>query len=910
MPAERLASHEAPRHRASFPEVLAKGVLTLLAAACLGLAFGRIQSLETFHNPIAYGAQGAFFYVAEKDNNTILQLRIGRPGDPLRLEGAHCIEPDDRQHYYMVRKLYEGRRGLVVQSYIYEKVSSRFVGYRFREYYDWAQPPQEILRVDLGQKNTYPEVRYAYGPDGSHFFVHDCAGCLNLWRVEPAGGAVISEHVLPAGVLGLGETNTALSSWNGIEVGLDGRIYVSSGASGRVVEYSPEGRRLREIGVVGFSEGQLLAPSELTFCMLGPRAPRLLTVASAGNRSWVQYDEAGRAIRTLSPLKSDYLFPDISIGPLHMVGSHRVPCAFDLANKALVVLDRTFTPMTEYTAPRHRHSGLLAGAALLFALAAVFTRRLRHWGRLLRYPFFFKLLLLFIPLLVASALVVGDWVKDEIADDLLDEYVRRSANLAYAIGNTVSVADLERIQAPEDRESETYERIYTLVDRLVDTRHVEGTPKWILHKIHEGRFYFGINIWRGPIYEPFIVPRDRPMFFNVLRDKTPQHGIFTDDQGEWFSYLFPIANSAGEVIYVIELYRPTESLNRTYAAISKRVIGIVSVTVAAAVVLLLIFSFVFTRPLRVLAGATQLVSAGHFDHLVRIRSRDEVGTLSQAFNRMVGELKQYTADLALATAEKERFEAELRFAREVQQELLPKVFPPYPSVPRVEIFARMEPAREVGGDYYDFFPVDAHHVAALVADVSGKGVAAGLFMMRVRTLLRDNAPRHLSAAATLRRVNGLIVPDNPSFMFVTMIYLIFDMRTGRVTLCNAGHPPPLLIRGGQAPQWVNAAPGVRHAPLGVQENVEYGEVSLDLREGDALLLYTDGVTEAVDHQEAMYGEDRLLAAVERNAPASLHELCDCVIDDVNLHQKGLEQFDDITLLLFKFLGAGKEIEKT
>jgi serine phosphatase RsbU (regulator of sigma subunit)/HAMP domain-containing protein len=890
-----------PSRPSRISNVLVRGLFGILAIAAFALAGWRFYSLDTFHNPIADAAHGTFFYIAEKENNTILQLRIDVPGEPLRLEGSYSIEPDDQQHYYMVRKLYEGLHGLVVQSYIYDKESNRFVGYRFREYTSWNEPPKDLLQLNLSSQHSFPEVRYAYGPKGEHYFVHDCAGLPCLWRVEPSGQALINDGVLPPQVRSLGETNTTFSSWNGIEVGPDGRIYLTSGASGRVVEYSPEGQRLREFGKVGFDEGALLAPAEITFCMLGPRAPRLLTVASPGNRTWVQYDEDGQFVRALSPLKSGYQFSDISIGPLHMVGPHRVPCAFDLANKALVMLNRDFTAIHTYIAPQHLHSGLLMMIGFILTAMVIFYNRLRHFLRHLKFPFFFKLLLLFVPLLVASAMIVRDKVKDEITDDLLLEYIHRSENLARAIANTISVEDLERIQAPEDRESPTYERIYLAVDRLVDTRHVEETPKWILHKIHEGRFYFGINIWRGPIYEPFIVPRDRPMFLNVLRDKTPQHGIFTDDQGEWFSYLFPITNTTSDVIYVIELYRTTESLNRTDRAISQRVGNIIGVTIAATAVLLLAFSFAFTRPLRLLVRATKRVSAGHFDQRIHIHSRDEVGMLSHAFNRMLGELKKYTADLARTTADKERFEAELRFAHTVQQELLPKVFPPYPGAKQVEIFARMEPAREVGGDYYDFFPISSDHVAALVADVSGKGVGAGLFMMRVRTLLRDNAQRNLSAADTLKRVNQLIVPDNPSFMFVTMLYLICDMRTGQITLCNAGHPSPLLIRQGETQELPVPSEG-HHAPLGIKEHVNYQDISLNLQAGDSLLFFTDGVTEAIDQKEIMYGEQRLFEIVKQNASGPLHEICDRIITDVNRHQQGLEQFDDITLLLFKYLG--------
>ncbi|HBA83594.1 MAG TPA: hypothetical protein DCZ95_05815 [Verrucomicrobia bacterium] len=882
-------------------ELLLRIVLALSALLALGAAVYSFRTFEPFRNPIAYASHGESFYVVEKAGNTVLQLAIGDPGAPLELESARSIEPDEGPYYYMVRRLYQGRDGVVVHSYLYDKESKILVGYRFRIYRSLQEPPEELLTVFLTDQNGYPEIRYACDPAGRHYFVHDSAGYRCLWRMETGKVAALTFDRMPPDVQALGETNTDFSSWNGLSVGDDGHVYITSGADGLVNELSAEGLPIRKIGKVGFEEGCLLAPSELAFVSLGARAARLLTVASPGNRTWVQYAANGNVTRVLSPLKDGYAFPDAFVGPIYTVGSHRVPCAFDLANKTMMVIDRDYTTMSTYWVTHYGRSGLLVLLAAALSVIAIVLPRLRRFFRHLRFPFFLKLLLLFIPLLVASALVVGDWVKDDLSDDLLDEYVLRSASLAWAVANSLSLEELERIQAPEDRESKVYERVFRMLDRLVDTKNVDGAPKWILHKIHEGRFYYGINVWRGPIFEPFIVPRDRPMFFDVLQKKQPQSGIFTDDQGEWFSYLYPITNLVGEVIYVLELYRPTESLHRTYEEISQRVGAIIGVTVLAAVLLVLLFSYVFTRPLRLLAAATKRISAGEFDHQVRIRSRDELHDLSHSFNRMTLSLKKYTADLTRTTAANERYESELRFARDIQQELLPRQFPPYPGASSVEIFARMLPAREVGGDYYDFFLVDRDHMGALVADVAGKGAGAGLFMMRMRTLLRDNARGNLSAADTLKRVNQLMLPDNQSMMFTTMIYLICNLQTGRLVFCNAGHPPPLVLRKG-SPEWLEAAPEEINPPLGIREAVGFKDRELTLAKGDSLILYTDGATEAVDSGDHLFGDQRLLECVKRQALSSNHEICDEIYRELALYQQGLEQFDDITMLFLKYLG--------
>ena len=540
------------------------------------------------------------------------------------------------------------------------------------------------------------------------------------------------------------------------------------------------------------------------------------------------------------------------------------------------------------------------GAAGVCVALALLSGTLRRWAAQVRYPLFVKLLLLFIPLLVASTVVVGTWVQDVVEDDLVNEYVRRSANLAWAIVNSLALDDLEQLQSPRDRQSEAYERVYRTVDRLVDTKTVESTPKWIVHKIHDGKFYFGVNIWKGALFEPFIVSAEREMFFDALRDKAPHYGQFTDDQGEWFSYLQPITNRTGAVIYVLELYRPTEEIDRANREARMRMAHVTGITVLVAVVIVLLFSYLFTRPVRLLTHATRVVSAGNFDHAIEINTRDEMHTLAQAFNSMTASLKQYTTDLARSTAEQERVQSELRFAREIQQEILPRTFPPYPGAEQVEICAQVLPAQELSGDYFDFFLINAEHIGVVVGDISGKGVAAGLFMMRVRTLLRDIAAADLGAAETLARVNRQIAPDNPSMMFATVLYFVCNMRTGRVVLCNAGHCPPVLLSRGAA--HLLAADDLGHGPaIGLDEHGAYTDVELLLNAGDTLVLYTDGVTEATSAAGDMYGEERLLACLQAQVAQTNSGICDAVLVEVDAFQRDVKQFDDVTLLFFKRL---------
>jgi sigma-B regulation protein RsbU (phosphoserine phosphatase) len=545
----------------------------------------------------------------------------------------------------------------------------------------------------------------------------------------------------------------------------------------------------------------------------------------------------------------------------------------------------------------------LALAAVLLILYGVLLRIRKRRGRFI-FPLFLKLLVLFVPLMMISAWIEGDWVRDVMKEELEEEYVLRSANLARAIVNSLDVEELEKIQKPEDRRSVTYEKIYNTVNDIVDTRHVSSTPKWILHKIRDGRYYFGISIWRGPIYEPFIVPADRKMFFEVLKQKESRYGCFTDEQGEWFSYLCPVTNHAGRVVNVVELYRPTEEMRRAEQHVTRKVGQVIGITLLVMVPLVLLFSLISTRPLHQLMQATKQLSKGDFSHRISVRSHDETAMLARAFNRMIVDLQKYTRDLERTTADKERIETELRFARDLQRDNLPAKFPPFKGAENVEIYARMEPARQIGGDYYDFFLIDRDHIGVVIADVSGKGMSAGLFMMVVRTLLRSNAMHNLNPASAVGKMNQLLAADNPACMFATLFYFVCNMRTGGVKYVNAGHNPPLVVRKGRAEPLPVKASADHGVATGVLETAEYRTRELHLNSGDRIILYTDGVTEPVNREEEMFGEERMIHIIEAHAAASNHALCDCIYDAVNAHQQGMEQFDDMTMLFFTWRGEG------
>ncbi len=885
----------------------------IIVVLCILLAIGAVVGAWYYHTevrefevPIAYTMVGDRFYILEKKGNTILELECISPELPLALRGRFRIDQEEDDHYYMARKLYPGPEGVVVNSYIYEKNTENFIGYRFREYRSFREKPRDILTVYLKEPEKVPEINYSRGPGGEHYFVNNIPDRRNIWVVPSSGDVTMSGGVLPPGLREDGDVNDDFASWESICVGPNRAISISSGSNGRIMRYSPVGELSDEWGTAGFEEGDLLAPSEIFFITLSHDLPRSLTVASTGNRSWVQFSPTGKPLQTVYPMKDGYQnnFHDILVGAIYESESSGQLFTFDLVNRRFIILSRDDSVITTYRANRPGRLAIFITVAILFLSGAIFSSSLARVASRVRFPFFLKLLFLFVPIIVVSAMVVGYEVKKIMKKDLEDEYLRRSANLSAAILKSVSISDLKLLRNVESRETQLYKDIHKAISDIVNRGEVDYTPKWIIHLIDpQGRYFFGINIWRGALYEPFIVPDEREIFQKVLTEKTPQYGRFVDEQGEWFSYLTPIINAEGKVINVLELYRPTEEMDRADLRATARIRERVGETVLLAIVLVLLFSYLFTRPLRKLIGGIKLVSKGDFEHKINIHSRDEISHLADAFNQMVLDLKNFTRDLAQTTAEKERIETELHLARDVQQRLLPTVFPPYPAAPSVEIFARMVPAREVGGDYYDFFMVDRDHIGVVVADVSGKGMAAGLFMMEIRTLLRANAWNNLSAADVIARTNRTIASDNPSVLFVTTFYLVFNLKTGKATYCNAGHNPPIMMRESGIMLLTTEDGAGKGMAVGVVEDAEYTDAVLHLDEGDSLVIYTDGATEAFNLEQKMFGEESLIQCVRENSSLSNRDIWDKIFQAVSGFQAGREQFDDITILFLEFLGG-------
>ena len=285
--------------------------------------------------------------------------------------------------------------------------------------------------------------------------------------------------------------------------------------------------------------------------------------------------------------------------------------------------------------------------------------------------------------------------------------------------------------------------------------------------------------------------------------------------------------------------------------------------------------------------------------LEEIQSNNELETLAENFALMTLELKKYIDEVREAAIEKERIHAELELASNIQLSALPSTFPAFPERTEFDIYATMNPAKEVGGDFYDFFLIDDDHLALVIADVSGKGVPAALFMMSSKMLISNYASISADPAVILDAVNSHIFDQNKDRMFVTVWLGILEISTGKMSCTNAGHEYPAIKRANGKFEMIRDKHGL---VVGVKKNVTYKRYELQLKKGDILFVYTDGVPEAMNAEEVLFGEDRTIEALNSASDEGLDVLLRTVKNVVDEFVGDAPQFDDLTMLALKYSG--------
>ncbi len=366
----------------------------------------------------------------------------------------------------------------------------------------------------------------------------------------------------------------------------------------------------------------------------------------------------------------------------------------------------------------------------------------------------------------------------------------------------------------------------------------------------------------------------------------------------------PIYDSRGEAVSTVGV---DIDMNKVMADrtqfLSRMVIYSVLITILACALGVILIRRMAVKPIEALSAESKRFTdeeSGYSKESVialDIHSHDELEDLCDNIRTMQEKILEYIDNITKVTAEKERIGAELNVATQIQASMLPRIFPPFPDRPEFDLFASMDPAKEVGGDFYDFFLIDDRHLALVMADVSGKGVPAALFMAISKTLIKDRGLESYDPAKVLSNANDQLAEANDEGLFVTVWLGIVDLTTGVVNFSDAGHEYPVIIHPDGTTELVKAKK--KKPPVATMEGIPYITSTVTMAPGDMLFLYTDGVPEATNASDELYGMERLEAVLQKSYTLPVNELLPAVRRDVDAFVGAAPQFDDLTMLAIK-----------
>lgn len=389
----------------------------------------------------------------------------------------------------------------------------------------------------------------------------------------------------------------------------------------------------------------------------------------------------------------------------------------------------------------------------------------------------------------------------------------------------------------------------------------------------------------------------------IYRPNPPEKILITDDEAYGFiaSAFYPVFNSGGDPVAVVGVDLSMPEIKKALG----HFLCIIVYNVAGVILLSMFFFYAFIRrniimPVRQLNEAAKAMVSNLEQEVfpfVDIRTDDEIEELAGSFGQMNVELRDYIGRLSQVTAEKERIGAELDVAAHIQAAMLPCIFPAFPERKELDIYAIMEPAKEVGGDFYDFFMLDREHLAIVMADVSGKGVPAALFMVIGKTLIKDHTRPEEDLGDVFTRVNELLCESNDEGLFITAFEGVLNLVTGEFHFVNAGHETPFLCKkeGTYMPFSIRTG-----FVLAGMEGIRYQADRIWLEPGDKFFQYTDGVTEAANGKNELYGMGRLTETLQKNAQKMPMELLLAVKKNISDFVEGAPQSDDITMLCVEY----------
>ena len=523
-------------------------------------------------------------------------------------------------------------------------------------------------------------------------------------------------------------------------------------------------------------------------------------------------------------------------------------------------------------------------------------------------------------LLVVFSVIVSAIGFNGFTDALLKQYsdgAFRTADIAVQLINT------ERMNAywQSNGVTKEYTEVWTQMDRLCnssgatfiyviepdlsDYAHIRFLFSTINHDSPYSIYDFGYlrettnDEYKAKYHALYFEGSKQEL---VIRDK----GYIETDPH--ITAMVPLKDAEGKTVGILCVQRQMDVLVQARKTFLRKV-GAALVALALLVIAGqgVYLHLVLLRPVRKIVNETSRFAAENVANAKKLRdsikNQDEIGLLAQSIDQMEEKIENTMKDLTRVTAEKERIGTELLLATQIQAAMLPHIFPPFPERTEFDLYASMDPAKEVGGDFYDYFLIDDDHLCLVMADVSGKGVPGALFMMASKIILDSVAMLGRSPAEILAKTNEAICSNNEAQMFVTVWLGILEISTGTLTAANAGHEYPVLMRpDGQFELFKDKHGFV----LGGIDGAKYREYTLRLESGTKLFLYTDGVPEAANKDNELFGTDRMLAALNTDTKAEPKRVLANVRAAVDGFVQGAEQFDDLTMLCLEYKSARPE----
>ena len=519
-----------------------------------------------------------------------------------------------------------------------------------------------------------------------------------------------------------------------------------------------------------------------------------------------------------------------------------------------------------------------------------------------------------IGLIMLLSAAIGTVGYFEFAGALKQQYMEIANGIAEYAALSMDPETLEQYL-----ETKTADEAYNSTrEQLQHTADAEDCSVIYVAKVHtdtKEREYIYNVVSKASGFSPYEIGfRDTvndeflKVYDSILKGETQLHNFMYSRKG-YTTSVYPVEDADSGVVAIVGVVKNMDLLTSAKNSYICQIILIEAlIAILSGVVWVVYMRRRIVVPVQQLSEAAlnmvEHLEDGNSPELV-VKHDDELRELADSFATMYREVGAYIAKLETVTAEKERIGAELDVAAKIQSSMLPCIFPAFPNRSEFDIYATMDPAKEVGGDFYDFFMVDEDHLAFVVADVSGKGVPAALFMVIGKTLIKDHTGLHDDLGEVFTEVNNILCASNSEEMFITAFEGVLNLKTGELRYVNAGHEIPFLCRKGGVFEPFKVRAGFVLAGM---QGIRYRAGSIQLEPGDKVFQYSDGIPEAINSEKAPYGMKRLESVLAKNSEKAPSELLPLVKADVDAFVGDADQFDDITMLCIEFKGNGRKAE--